>query len=128
RSLFWRNDHSACFIDLFVANYRKSLLYRNNGNRSFTRVTSNVSLSANSNGATWADYDNDGFPDLFVFNYNQRNFLFHNNGDGSFTQIKDGPIANDVSLAEGAAWGDYDNDGFLDLLIANRHYELGPDH
>jgi hypothetical protein len=77
--------------------------------------------SAGSVGAAWADYDGDGYPDLFIANYNSggsaRNALWHNDGDGTFTKI----TTNSPALATGAwwypYWVDYDNDGDFDLHV-----------
>ena len=74
-------------------------------------------------GCAWGDYDNDGFIDLFVTTYNGCvspgvNYLYHNNGDGSFTRVLSGSLANDKGYAVACAWSDYDNDGFLDLFVA----------
>ena len=72
-------------------------------------------------GCTWGDYDNDGYIDLFVSNASgQRNFLYRNSGGGSFEKITAGNIVSDGGDSIGCAWGDYDNDGFLDLFVANR--------
>src|SRR5439155_20474239 len=72
--------------------------------------------------AAWGDYDNDGWLDLFVGNRDgtpgQHSLLYHNNGDGTFTRITAGPIAELINTAGGCAWGDYDNDGFLDLFVS----------
>src|SRR6266498_4144513 len=120
-------------LDLFVScSYapgtinRPNVFYRNDGNDVFTSV---ASLPANdpeyqggaSSGSYWGDYDNDGWLDLFVANRGpgQRNFLYHNNGDGTFTKITSGSLVNDGGNSFAAAWGDYDNDGFLDLFVAN---------
>ncbi|HXJ76002.1 MAG TPA: VCBS repeat-containing protein, partial [Candidatus Dormibacteraeota bacterium] len=110
--------------DLFVAVGLggNDLLYRNNGDGSFTKITAGpvVQSGGNSRGCAWGDYDNDGYLDLFVANeQGQNNFLFHNNGDGTFTRITSGSIVNDGGASYGCAWGDYDNDGFLDLFVAN---------
>jgi enediyne biosynthesis protein E4 len=123
----WGDYDRDGFLDLFVSNSgSKSELWHNKGDGTFEReltgpVVNNV---ADSIGAAWADYDNDGWPDLFVANgfgsaSPQKNFLYHNNGDGTFTQIKTGSIVNDLAHFCGAAWGDYDNDGFLDLFVTN---------
>jgi enediyne biosynthesis protein E4 len=135
-----RSSHGAAWgdydndgdLDLFVANGlqpapegRPNFLYRNNGDGTFTSLTS---LPANdpenqggaSLGCNWGDYDNDGWLDLFVVNRaGQNNFLYHNNGDGTFTKITNSIAANDGGNSAAAAWGDYDNDGFLDLFVGN---------
>src|SRR5882672_7023962 len=87
----------------------------------FTAITNGpvVTDHGDSTGCAWGDYDNDGNLDLFVSNFGTPfNYLYHNNGDGSFTRVTSGAIATDDTNSEGATWGDYDNDGFLDLFVA----------
>ncbi|MBN1181442.1 MAG: VCBS repeat-containing protein [Bacteroidales bacterium] len=74
---------------------------------------------AASYGASWADFNNDGWEDLFIINNNSKNCLYKNNGDGSFTKITIGSIVNDVGNWYSSSWGDIDNDGFLDLFVTN---------
>jgi enediyne biosynthesis protein E4 len=104
---------------------RPNLFYRNNGDGTLTSLTS---LPANdtenqggaSTGCTWGDYDNDGWPDLFVANrFGQNNFLYHNNGNGTFTKVVGSVAVSDGGDSWATAWGDYDNDGFLDLFVGN---------
>ena len=88
----------------------------------FTRITAGdiVNDGGRSSGACWGDYDNDGHLDLFVTNWaGENNFLYHNNGDGTFEKITTGSIVNDGGWSRGCTWGDYDNDGFLDLFVSN---------
>ena len=101
-------------------------LYRNNGNGTFTDVTESAGMRGNfySVGVAAADYDNDGYSDLFVAGANGYQ-LFHNNGNGTFTDVTEKAglrrshpdLANVFSVAAG--WFDYDNDGFLDLIVIN---------
>jgi enediyne biosynthesis protein E4 len=100
----------------------RSALYRNNGDGTFTDVTLKAGVGAEGlfgMGLAVGDYDNDGFPDLYVTGYG-RSILYHNNGDGTFTDVtaKAG-VANHGKWGSSAAWFDYDNDGRLDLVIAN---------
>ncbi|MBL4669466.1 MAG: VCBS repeat-containing protein [Flavobacteriales bacterium] len=72
-------------------------------------------------GIAWGDYDNDGFDDLYVAEYdvNSGSFLYHNNGDGSFTKETSGIVTTDGGSSIAGTWGDYNNDGHLDLFVAN---------
>src|SRR2546430_15806522 len=68
----------------------------------------------------WAYFDDDGWLDLCVGNfYGENNSLFHNNRDGTFEKITNSPVALDGGTTKGVAWADYDNDGWLDLFVAN---------
>jgi hypothetical protein len=118
-------------LDLFVSCHfhppeiasRPNLLFRNDGNDTFTSVSSLPANDPEYNGGistacTWGDYDNDGWLDLFVANrLNQNDYLYHNNGDGTFTKVLDSVVVKDGANSFAAAWGDYDNDGFLDLFV-----------
>jgi len=99
-----------------------SALYRNNGDGTFTDVTERAGVGADGlfgMGVSVGDFDNDGFPDLFVCGYG-RSILYRNNGNGTFTDVtKRAGVENAGRWASGAAWFDYDNDGRLDLVIAN---------
>jgi hypothetical protein len=93
-------------------------LYRNNGDGTFTDVTLKAKLkdTAYGMGAVAADYDNDGFTDLYVTNYG-KNILYHNNGDGTFTDVTDKAGVGLSTWSTSAAFADFDGDGFLDLFV-----------
>jgi hypothetical protein len=107
----------------------RSTLYRNNGDGTFTDVTGKAGVGAEDlfgMGVAVGDYDNDGFPDLVVLGYG-RCILYHNNGDGTFTDVSAAAgVENSGRWASSAAWFDYDNDGRLDLVIAN-YVDWSPD-
>src|SRR5229473_5334211 len=138
------------FPDLYVTQYGRSILYHNNGDGTFTDVTEKAGVAAPgwSSSAVWFDYDNDGRLDLFVCQFvefsKSRNkscgpgeegkhgyciprlyqpmpsWLFHNNGDGTFTDVSK---ASGIGKYPGKAWGavatDVNNDGLLDLFVGS---------
>jgi hypothetical protein len=95
-------------------------LYRNDGTARFTDVTAESGLVEVEWGAgcLFADFDNDGDPDLLVTNFGP-DALYRNNGDGTFTDVSRDAGVADPRWSEGAAAGDFDSDGFLDLVVAN---------
>ena len=104
---------------------RASLL-RNNGDGTFTDVTYEAGLAipaTSTQAAAWADFDNDGNIDLFVGNENSPSQLFHNNGNGTFTDVARRAGVDRIAFTKGAAWGDYDNDGYPDLYVSNEGSE-----
>jgi len=118
----WGDYDNDGWPDLAVGCFGHNLLFRNLGNGTFAKQTSGpvVLDTQNSEIVQWIDYDNDGFLDLFSANDGgQNNALYHNNGDGTFTKITTGSLVNDGGNSAGCAWADYDNDGFLDLFVAN---------
>jgi hypothetical protein len=136
--------------DLYVTNYGKNVLFHNNGNGTFADVTDNAGVGAPnwSTCATWFDYDNDGRLDLFASSFVQYSaagsifcgdnkqgrryyciprvfkprpsFLFHNDGNGKFSDVsKASGIANALGKSFGAVATDLNNDGLMDLFVAN---------
>ncbi|HID94786.1 MAG TPA: CRTAC1 family protein, partial [Candidatus Latescibacteria bacterium] len=146
------------YLDLYVANYvdspvkknkwcgrgsiglycspdefdgRSDVLYRNNGDGTFTDITKKAGLYTTAGrglGVVCGDYDNDGDIDIYVANDRTPNFLYRNNGDGTFTDVAlfSGVAFNEDGMAEagmGVDFGDYDNDGDLDIIVINFLHE-----
>jgi hypothetical protein len=138
------------YPDIFVTAYGKCTLYHNNGNGTFTDVTEKAGLAAPgwTTSAVWFDYDNDGQLDLFVCSFVEyglnkhifcgdnklgrhyyciprvfnptSSFLFHNNGNGTFTEVGRGTdIAKALGKGLGVVATDINNDGLMDLFVAN---------
>lgn len=124
RSVNWVDINDDGLIDLFISNGKSggqnNMLYVNNGGGNFSEVLSDTIVKDNkpSDGATFADCDNDGDPDAFVVNwYNQNNLFYVNDGTGTFSQTPVAPVVLSGGYSETASWGDYDNDGLLDLYV-----------
>ena len=135
------------YPDIYISNYGPNVLYENNGNGTFKDITKRAKVGGDecSVGAVWLDYDNDGLLDLYVGNYlnydpeygyyyapdgfpgpmsydAQADILYHNSGDGTFEDVTEKMnIFNPDGRAMGVAAADYDNDGFVDILVANDH-------
>jgi hypothetical protein len=125
-------------LDIYLVSYTQTpqpdsnakphdVLYRNNGDGTFTDVTDRAGI-ANSMwgmGLAVGDYDNDGWPDLYVTGYGASK-LYHNNRDGTFTDVTDKAGVNNKGWGASAAFFDYDGDGYLDLYVAN-YISFDPD-
>ena len=113
------------FQDIYItSNDGPNALYRNNRDGTFSEVAAAAGLDdrggGTSNGGCAADYDNDGDPDLFVSHFGPSRF-YRNNGDGTFSNVTSRSLGRVTPLERtmGCAWGDYDRDGHLDLVVVN---------
>ena len=136
------------YPDIYVSNNGPNSLYKNNGNGTFTDVTKDANVGGGkecSVGVVWLDFDNDGLLDLYVGNYlnfdpeykyyyspdgfpgplaydSQMDVLYHNKGDGTFEDVtKKMGIIDIDGRAMGVGAADYDDDGFVDIYVANDH-------
>ena len=125
----WADYDNDGHLDLIVTagnpEQASNMLYRNNGDGTFTGITSDAIYNdyyyagAGVHAPKWGDYDNDGLVDLFIAGHNIVNRLFHNDGAGVFTRLDPHVLVNDPGNSEGGAWTDYDNDGDIDLFVTN---------
>jgi enediyne biosynthesis protein E4 len=136
------------YPDLFISNYGPNVLYKNNGDGTFTDVSEHAGVRGGNEcsvGAAWFDYDNDGLIDLYVGNYlffdpqykyyyspdgfpgpmaydSQPDVLYHNKGNGIFEDVTKAMGITDIDgRAMGVGAADYDDDGFVDIYVANDH-------
>ena len=109
-------------LDLYLVNSAApSMLYRNNGNGTFTDITPSAGVSnqgSYGHGVACGDYDNDGYVDIYVTNF-EANRLYHNNGDGTFTDVTTKSGTSEARWSSSATFFDYNLDGYLDLYVVN---------
>lgn len=135
------------FPDIFVTCHGPNVLLHNNGDGTFSDISESAGLEGNdcSVGAVWLDYDNDSYLDLYVGNYikydpeygyfyapdgfpgpmaydGQQDRLYHNKGDGTFEDVSEAMgIINPDGRAMGVGAADFDDDGYIDIFVANDH-------
>ena len=137
----WIDYDQDGFLDIFFVNSGytpffhpgqppQPALYRNNGDGTFTDVTAKSGIHTDGTfffGVAVADFDNDGYPDIYMTGY-RRSVLYHNNRDGTFTDVTaTAGVANEGMWGTAAGWFDYDRDGNLDLLVTN-YVQYDVDH
>src|SRR4030095_2094489 len=108
-------------IDIVVTSWAgPNLLYHNNGNGTFTQTVNVMPTQFGYyGGAAFGDYDNDGWLDLFINRFNSGNNLLYHNNLGTFAQVSSMPSSETGPKSYGCSWGDFDNDGFIDLFVTN---------
>jgi hypothetical protein len=131
----WADFDRDGYLDFFASSSsteKNDILWKNLGDGTFKDVTDSIPLSdtLQTEGAAWGDFDGDFYPDLYLANYerweildSEPDFLFHNEGNGKFSDVTTSkgiiPSFNENQAGRGVNWGDYDNDGFLDIFVSN---------
>ena len=126
----WGDYNNDGYLDLFLSNrdiangLQPNLLYRNNGNNTFTDVSNLAGISANNHlsfCASFFDFNNDGWQDIYIANdrFTTSNILYKNNGNGTFTDASVSSGTNIIMDAMSTTIDDFNNDGYLDIYITN---------
>jgi tetratricopeptide (TPR) repeat protein len=122
QSAVWEDIDNDGNLDLFIANENSpAQLFRNRGDGTFEDIShaAGIDRTAFSKAVTAADYDNDGFVDFYVSNFDGANFLYRNNGDRTFTEIATQAGVREPLFSFSSWFFDYDNDGWPDLLVTD---------
>lgn len=123
----WADIDNDGWLDLFVGNENgRSQLFHNNGHGSFENIArrAGTDLIEYTKGVVSADYDNDGYADFYVTNFRGDNSLYHNNRNGTFTEIAKQAGVRGPGHSFAAWFFDYDNDGWIDLFVTNYYMSV----
>ncbi len=123
-SAIWFDYNNDGFLDIYFANGGENSLYKNNGDGTFTKIQDAGGASGDkrwrTSGVCSGDYNNDGYIDIYISNISsQRNALYRNNGDGTFSDVTEKTGTADVGDGRTCAFVDFNNDGFLDIFTTN---------
>ena len=127
QSAAWADIDNDGYLDLFIANENTpAQLFRNRGDGTFEDIShaAGIDRRAFSKAVTAADYDNDGFVDFFVSNFDGANFLYHNNGDRTFSEVSRQAGVREPIFSFSTWFFDYDNDGWPDLLVTDYPWSM----
>lgn len=126
----WADFDNDGDLDLYIGNETTSMakrkveapcqLFRNNADGTFTDIAQHAGVTNNrfTKAVVWGDYDADRLPDIYVSNFNEANRLYHNNGDGTFTDVAPQLNVTGPNISFPAWFWDFDNDGHLDLYAS----------
>jgi FG-GAP-like repeat/ASPIC and UnbV len=131
----WADFDCDGHVDLYIAGEfdprkpdlrNRGKLYRNNGNGTFTDVAEKAGVHNDrfGKGVAWGDYDDDGRPDLYIANLGQAKRLYHNNGNGTFTDVAELLGVTEPRYSFACWFWDYNNDGRLDIYVTGSHATL----
>ena len=117
----WADLDNNGYVDLIICGAKRNFIFKNLGGYHFEQLMESAIIQPNltSYGCSVGDYDNDGLMDLFFTNWDSPNHLYRNLGDWEFELMSDAGLPSVKSLSEGSCWGDFDNDGWIDLAVSN---------